>query len=150
MKRFILLIILCLPITDIAQTDHIAPLIKKYSGQMNCSTVELSKEMLNHMYSTTGIESMQVISVEEPTLIATLKEDLDNFLDCYKVVMAVNSDGTDVKIYSVKRQYISDETGLTETIEEYIIVAISEIDGIVIRLTGHNLSLSDATSLINI
>lgn len=150
MKRLILLIMLCLPITAIAQTDHIAPLIKKYSGQMNCSTVELSKEMLNHMYSTTGIESMQVISVEEPTLIATLKEDLDNFLDYYKVVMAVNSDGTDVKIYSVKRQYISDETGLTETIEEYIIVAISEIDGIVIRLTGHSLSLSDATSLINI
>lgn len=150
MKRLILLIMLCLPIVATAQTDHIAPLIKKYSGQMNCSTVELSKEMLNHMYSTTGIESMQVISVEEPTLIATLKEDLDNFLDYYKVVMAVNSDGTDVKIYSVKRQYISDETGLTETIEEYIIVAISEIDGIVIRLTGHNLSLSDATSLINI
>ena len=102
------------------------------------------------MYSASGIESMQAISVEDPTLLPTLKKDLDSFLDYYKVVMAVNSDGTDVKIYSVKRQYISDETGLTETIEEYIIVAISEIDGIVIRLTGHNLSLSDATSLINI
>ena len=64
--------------------------------------------------------------------------------------MAVNSDGTDVKIYSVKRQYISEETGLQEDIEEFIIVAISEIDGIVIRLTGHNITLSDATSLISI
>ena len=64
--------------------------------------------------------------------------------------MAVNSDGTDVKIYSVKRQYISEETGLTETIEEFVIVALSDIDGIVIRLTGQKLTLNDATSLISI
>ena len=102
------------------------------------------------MYSASGIESMQAISVENPELIPTLKEDLDSFLDYYKVVMAVNSDGTDVKIYSVKRQYISDETGLSETIEEFIIVAISQTEGIAIRLTGHNITLSDATSLINI
>lgn len=150
MKRLILLIMLCLPIVATAQTDHLAPLIKKYSGQMNCSTVVLSKEMLKHMYSASGIESMQAISVENPELIPTLKEDLDSFLDYYKVVMSVNSEGTDVKIYSVKRQYISDETGLSETIEEFIIVAISQTEGIAIRLTGHNITLSDATSLINI
>lgn len=102
------------------------------------------------MYSASGIESMQAISVEDPALLLTLKKDLDSFLDYYKVVMAVNSDGTDVKIYSVKRQYISEETGLTETIEEFIIVALSDIDGIVIRLTGQKLSLNDATSLISI
>ena len=141
---------LCLPIVATAQTDHIAPLIKKYSGQMNCSTVVLSKEMLSHMYSASGIESMQAISVEDPALIPTLKTDLESFLDYYKVVMAVNSDGTDVKIHSVKRQYISKETGLQESVEEFIIVAISQTDGIVIRLTGHNITLSDATSLINI
>lgn len=141
---------LCLPIVAKAQTDHLAPLIKKYSGQMNCSTVVLSKEMLSHMYSTSGIESMQAISVENPKLIPTFKEDLESFLDYYKVVMAVNSDGTDVKIYSVKRTYISKETGLQESIEEFVIIAISEVDGIAIRLTGRNITLSDATSLINI
>ena len=150
MKRLILLIMLCLPTVALAQTDHLAPLVKKYSGHMNCSTVVLSKEMLNHMYSASGIESMQAISVEDPTLIPTLQEDLNNFLDYYKVVMSVNSDGTDVKIFHVRRQYISEETGLRESIEEFIVVAISETDGIVIRLTGHNISLSDATSLINI
>lgn len=150
MKRLILLIMLCLPIVAKAQTDHLAPLIKKYSGQMNCSTVVLSKEMLSHMYSTSGIESMQAISVENPKLIPTFKEDLESFLDYYKVVMAVNSDGTDVKIYSVKRTYISKETGLQESIEEFVIIAISEVDGIAIRLTGRNITLSDATSLINI
>lgn len=102
------------------------------------------------MYSASGIESMQAISVESPELIPSLKKDLEDFLDYYRVVMAVNSDGTDVKIYSVKRKYISEETGLQEDIEEFIIVAISEIDGIVIRLTGHNITLSDATSLISI
>lgn len=102
------------------------------------------------MYSASGIESMQAISVENPKLIPTFKEDLESFLDYYKIVMAVNSDGTDVKIYSVKRTYISKETGLQESIEEFVIVAISEVDGIAIRLTGHNITLSDATSLINI
>lgn len=150
MKRLILLIMFCLPIVATAQTDHLAPLIKKYSGQMNCSTVVLSKEMLSHMYAASGIESMQAISVENPKLIPTFKEDLESFLDYYKVVMAVNSDGTDVKIYSVKRTYISKETGLQESIEEFVIVAISENEGVVIRLTGHNIELSDATSLINI
>ena len=150
MKRLILLMMFCLPIVATAQTDHLAPLIKKYSGQMNCSTVVLSKEMLSHMYSASGIESMQAISVENPKLIPTFKEDLESFLDYYKIVMAVNSDGTDVKIYSVKRTYISKETGLQESIEEFVIVAISEVDGIAIRLTGHNITLSDATSLINI
>lgn len=150
MKRLILLILLFLPIAASAQTDHMAPLIKKYSEYKNCTTVILSKEMLNHMNSNSGIESMQAISAEDPTLLPALKADLESFLDYYKVVMDVNSDGTNTKIYRVERIYKSKKTGLQEEIDELIIVSISETEGVVIRLTGHNIALSDASLLIDI
>ena len=150
MKRLILLILLFLPIAVSAQTDHMAPLIKKYSEYKNCTTVVLSKEMLNHMNSNSGIESMQAISVEDPTLLPTLKADLESFLDYYRVIMDVNSDGTHTRIYRVERIYKSKKTGLQEEIDELVIVAISETEGVVIRLTGHNIALSDASLLIDI
>lgn len=150
MKRLILLILLFLPIAASAQTDHMAPLIKKYSEYKNCTTVILSKEMLNHMNSNSGIESMQAISAEDPTLLPALKADLESFLDYYEVVMDVNSDGTNTKIYRVERIYKSKKTGLQEEIDELIIVSISETEGVVIRLTGHNIALSDASLLIDI
>ena len=150
MKRLILLILLFLPIAVSAQTDHMAPLIKKYSEYKNCTTVILSKEMLNHMNSNSGIKSMQAISAEDPTLLPALKADLESFLDYYEVVMDVNSDGTNTKIYRVERIYKSKKTGLQEAIDELIIVSISETEGVVIRLTGYNIALSDASLLIDI
>lgn len=150
MKRLILLIMLCLPFMASAQTDHIAPLIKKYSQFKNCSTVVLSKEMLKQMYENSGIESMQAISVEDPALLNILRNDLEKFIGGYNLLMSVNSDGTNVEIYRVEQQYKSNSTGKRESIDDIFIVAISEDEGVVIRLTGHNIELSDATSLINI
>ena len=150
MKRLITLILLCIPISVFAQTDHIAPLIKKYSQFKNCSTVVLSKEMLNQMYANSGIESMQAISVEDPALLDILRNDLEKFIGGYNLLMSVNSDGTNVEIYRVEQHYKSKSTGKRESIDDLFIVAISQTEGVVIRLTGHNIELSDATSLINI
>ena len=150
MKRLITLILLCIPLSVFAQTDHIAPLIKKYSQFKNCSTVVLSKEMLKQMYENSGIESMQAISVEDPALLNILRNDLEKFIGGYNLLMSVNSDGTNVEIYRVEQQYKSNSTGKRESIDDIFIVAISEDEGVVIRLTGHNIELSDATSLINI
>ena len=150
MKRFITLILLCIPLSVFAQTDHIAPLIKKYSQFKNCSTVVLSKEMLNQMYANSGIESMQAISVEDPALLDILRNDLENFIGGYNLLMSVNSNGTNVEIYRVEQHYKSKSTGKRESIDDLFIVAISQTEGVVIRLTGHNIKLSDATSLINI
>ncbi|MBO7281891.1 MAG: DUF4252 domain-containing protein [Alistipes sp.] len=150
MKRLITLILLCIPLSVFAQTDHIAPLIKKYSQFKNCSTVVLSKEMLNQMYANSGIESMQAISVEDPALLDILRNDLEKFIGGYNLLMSVNSDGTNVEIYRVEQHYKSKSTGKRESIDDLFIVAISQTEGVVIRLTGHNIELSDATSLINI
>lgn len=150
MRRFILLIMLCLPIVASAQTDHMSQLIKKYSEFKNCSTVVLSKEMLSHMSPDSGIESMQAISVEDPTLLNILQNDLDKFIRGYSLLMSVNSDGTNVEIYRIEQYYKSKNTSKRESVDDLFIVAISESEGVVIRLTGHNIELSDATSLINI
>ncbi|MBR4029111.1 MAG: DUF4252 domain-containing protein [Alistipes sp.] len=150
MKRLILLILICLPIAASAQTDHMAPLIKKYSTFKDCSTVVLSKEMLNSMYADTGINSMQAISVEDPSLLNILKNDIEKFIDGYALLMSVNSDGTNVEIYRVEQYYKSEKTGKRESFDDYIIIAISSTEGVVIRLTGDNIKLEDATSLISI
>lgn len=150
MRRLILLIILCLPIVASAQTDHMAPLIKKYSTFKDCSTVVLSKEMLSSMYADTGINSMQAISVEDPALLNILKNDIEKFIGGYALLMSVNSDGTNVEIYRVEQYYKSEKTGKRESFDDYIIIAISSTEGVVIRLTGDNIKLEDATSLISI
>lgn len=150
MKRLILLILICLPIAASAQTDHIAPLIKKYSTFKDCSTVVLSKEMLNSMYADTGINSMQAISVEDPALLNILRNDLEKFIGGYSLLMSVNSNGTNVEIYRVEQYYKSEKTGKRESFDDYIIIAISSTEGVVIRLTGDNIKLEDATSLISI
>lgn len=150
MRRLILLILICLPIAASAQTDHIAPLIKKYSTFKDCSTVVLSKEMLNSMYADTGINSMQAISVEDPALLNILRNDLEKFIGGYSLLMSVNSNGTNVEIYRVEQYYKSEKTGKRESFDDYIIIAISSTEGVVIRLTGDNIKLEDATSLISI
>lgn len=127
-----------------------APLIKKYSTFKDCSTVVLSKEMLNSMYADTGINSMQAISVEDPALLNILRNDLEKFIGGYALLMSVNSDGTNVEIYRVEQYYKSEKTGKRESFDDYIIIAISSTEGVVIRLTGDNIKLEDATSLISI
>lgn len=150
MKRLILLIILCLPIAAFAQTDHIAPLIKKYSEFKNCSTVVLSKEMIRQMHKDSGIESMQAISVEDSTLLNIFKDDIKKFIGGYTLLMSVNSDGTNVEIYRIEQHYKSSDNGKRESIDDIIIIAINATEGVLIRLTGHGIELSDATSLVNI
>ena len=150
MRRLILLIILCLPIVASAQTDHMAPLIKKYSAFNDCSTVVLSKEILNQVYANSGIESMQAISVEDPALLNILRNDLEKFIGGYSLLMSVNSNGTNVEIYRVEQQYKSKATGKRESIDDIIIVAISTTEGVVVRLTGHDIELEEATSVLNV
>lgn len=150
MKRLIILILLCIPLSVFAQTDHIEPLIKKYSTFKDCSTVVLSKEMMEQMYKDSGVESLQAISVEDPALLDILRNDVEKFIKGYAQLMSVNSNGTNVEIYHVEQHYKSKTTGKRESIDDIIIVAINTTEGVLIRLTGRNIELEDATSLLNI
>lgn len=148
MKRLIILILTCLPIAAYAQTDHIAPLIEKYSTMKGCSTVILSKETLQSMGAESGIEYMQAIAVENPLLVEIFKMDIDKFIGGYTLKMAVNSDGKSVKVYGVTQFYTPPGSNKRESLDELLLVAIGENDGIVVRLTGHNIELNEATSLM--
>ena len=76
--------------------------------------------------------------------------DVEKFIKGYAQLMSVNSNGTNVEIYHVEQHYKSKTTGKRESIDDIIIVAISSTEGVVVRLTGQDIELEDATSLLNI
>lgn len=149
MKRLILLIMLCLPMAAMAQVDHIAPLVDKYSTMKDCSTVVLSGDMLKSMGANAGVEYMQVIAVENSTLISELRAEIDSIAQGYNLLMSVNSNGAIVKVYSVTQVYKSDGRAGRKEMQEYLIVSITDDEGVVVRLVGNDIKLNEATSIFN-
>lgn len=140
MKRFILFIILCLPLSAIAQTTSFNKLMDKYSSMQDCTTIIMEQEMLRSMGVTSGVDSVLVVSVESESLLDKFKEDVALATKGYSVMMTVNSGGEMVKIVS------RSEGG---KISEMIVLTISSDEGVAIRVTGNNLSLSEAMTLID-
>ena len=149
MKRLILLIMLCLPSVAMAQTDHIAPLVEKYSTMKNCSTVVLSGDMLRSMGAKAGVEYMQVIAVEDAKLIRELKTEIDAIAKGYSLLMAVNSDGAAVQIYRVTQVFKDPHSNKRAELQEYLIVSMAESEGVVVRLVGNDIKLNEATSILD-
>lgn len=140
MKRFILFIILCLPLSAIAQTTSFSKLMEKYSTMQDCTTIVMEKEMLRSMGVESGMDSVLVVSVESEGLIDTFREDVALATKGFSVLMTVNSGGEMVKI-------VSRSAG--GKISEMIVLTISSEEGVAIRVTGNNLSLNEAISLID-
>ena len=140
MKRFILFIILCLPLSAIAQTTSFNKLMDKYSSMQDCTTIIMEHEMLRSMGVSSGMDSVLVVSVESEGLLDKFKEDVALATKGYSVMMTVNSGGEMVKIVS------RSEGG---KISEMIVLTISSDEGVVIRVTGNNLSLNEAMTLID-
>lgn len=140
MKRFILFIILCLPLSAMAQTTSFSKLMEKYSTMQDCTTIVMEKEMLRSMGVESGMDSVLVVSVESKSLIDTFREDVALATKGFSVLMTVNSGGEMVKIVS------RSEGG---KISEMIVLTISSEEGVAIRVTGNNLSLNEAISLID-
>ena len=140
MKRFILFIILCLPLSEMAQTTSFNKLMDKYSTMQDCTTIVMEKEMLRSMGVESGMDSVLVVSVESKSLIDTFREDVALATKGFSVLMTVNSGGEMVKIVS------RSEGG---KISEMIVLTISSEEGVAIRVTGNNLSLNEAISLID-
>lgn len=140
MKRFILFIILCLPLSAMAQTTSFNKLMEKYSTMQDCTTIVMEKEMLRSMGVESGMDSVLVVSVESEGLIDIFREDVALATKGFSVLMTVNSGGEMVKIVS------RSEGG---KISEMIVLTISSEEGVAIRVTGNNLSLNEAISLID-
>lgn len=123
-----------------AQTTSFNKLMEKYSTMQDCTTIVMEKEMLRSMGVESGMDSVLVVSVESKSLIDTFREDVALATKGFSVLMTVNSGGELVKIVS------RSEGG---KISEMIVLTISSEEGVAIRVTGNNLSLNEAISLID-
>lgn len=123
-----------------AQTTSFNKLMEKYSTMQDCTTIVMEKEMLRSMGVESGMDSVLVVSVESEGLIDTFREDVALATEGFSVLMTVNSGGEMVKIVS------RSEGG---KISEMIVLTISSEEGVAIRVTGNNLSLNEAISLID-
>ena len=123
-----------------AQTMSFNKLMDKYSTMQDCTTIIMEQEMLRSMGVSSGMDSVLVVSVESKSLIDEFKEDVMLATKGYSVMMTVNSGGDFVKIVS------RSEGG---KISEMIVLTISSDEGVAIRVTGNNLSLNEAMTLID-
>lgn len=134
--------LLCLPMVAKAQDMTFAALVEKYSAMQHCTTIELSKDMLQSMDVKSDIDSLVVVSVESDSLIAGFRADVTSVTAGYSSMLSVNNGGDMVKIYGR-----CDDDGDITTI---IVVTISNDEGVIIRITGDDISLSEATQLVSL
>ena len=121
-----------------AQDNDFFKLVEKYSLKQDCTTIELTKDALN---TKTNITTIWAISVETAELIDEFKSDATKVISAsYSPLLTVNSGGEMVKIYSIQKD---------GEISDLIVFSVSSSDGVLVRIVGDNLSLSQAISLMS-
>lgn len=141
MKRLILLILTILPSIAMAYDDGFTDLVDRYSSEKGFTTIRLSKDMLQSMGVSNGINQMEVIALEDAKHIERFQADVKSITDGLKVVMSVNSGDEIVKIFS--------KSGDSGAIYEMVIFTSDGKEAVLIRLLGDNIQLKEATQMIN-
>ena len=141
MKRLILLILTILPSIAMAYDDGFTDLVDRYSSEKGFTTIRLSKDMLQSMGVSNGINQMEVIALEDTKHIERFQADVKSITNGLKVVMSVNSGDEIVKIYS--------KSGDSGAIYEMVIFTSDGNEAVLIRLLGDNIQLKEATQMIN-
>lgn len=131
-----------LPMATKAQDGAFTELVNKYSTMQHCTTIELSKDMLQSMDVGANIDSLTAISVESSDLIETFKKDVADAIVGYKTLLTVNNSGEMVRILGQ-----TDDKG---HIVVLVVVTISNDEGVIVKITGRDISLSDASSLVSL
>lgn len=141
MKRLIILLAMLLPLTAMAQTPTFESLFKEYSTKENCTTINISNTMLRSMEVNIDAEYMQVIAIENESLISPFQAQADKVLSGLEVIMSVSSGGKSVKICQRSNEN-------NEVVEIYI-MAYSSDESILMHIVGKNLELNNIGSLMN-
>lgn len=141
MKRLILLILTILPSIAMAYNDGFTDLVDRYSSEKGFTTIRLSKDMLQSMGVSNGINQMEVIALEDTKHIERFQADVKSITNGLKVVMSVNSGDEIVKIFS--------KSGDSGAIYEMVIFTSDGNEAVLIRLLGDNIQLKEATQMIN-
>lgn len=156
MKRIIILLVtILLPMASMAEeevireqdgtvcteADKFDTLMESYSSQPGCTTINISNGMLETMDVAIGADYMKVISVENKELIPVFKEQVEELIGSYEVIMSVNSGGESVEIY--KRS--SADGSITD-----LYISTSNADScVLIYIKGEDIALSNIGGLIN-
>ena len=156
MKRIIILLItILLPMASMAEDEEIREqdgtvcteadkfdtLMNSYSSQPGCTTINISNGMLETMDVAIGADYMKVISVENKELIPVFKEQVEELIGMYEVIMSVNSGGESVDIY----QQCSENGSITD-----LFISTSNANScVLIYIHGKDIVLSNIGNMIN-
>ena len=140
MKRLLLLIMTCMPLFAMAQQQE---LIEKYSSIEGCATIELSKEMIASMGGGDGIDTLLAISVEREELIGNFSNEVQAYAKNMAKIMNVVQGSQRVTIYCTTEV----ESG---NITVMLIYTESKTAAVMLILTGKNIELSNASSIMNL
>ena len=140
MRAIILMIMMCLPLCASAQNDK---LVEKYSQLDGCSTVELSKAMIKSMGAAEGIDTLTAISVEDVSLIDALYTDAMKYVNGMNRLMSVSYSGMRMTIYASMDE-------ISGKVEHMVIYTDDGSSAVMAILTGSNIDISSAQSMMNI
>lgn len=140
MKQLILLMMMCLPLCASAQNDK---LVDKYSQLENCSTIELSKDMIQSMGASKGIDTLTAISVEDSSLIEGFYAEAMEYVQGMSRIMSVVQSGQRVMIYTTMDP-------ATKRVVRMVIYTSDGKSAVMAILTGEDIELNNVGSIMNI
>ena len=108
MKRLIILLIMLLPISAMAQSPDVESIVKEYSSKEKCTTINISNAMLRSMEVDIDAEYMQVVAVEDETLAPTFRTQVQELLKECDIIMSVNREGKIVEVSHEEVQKAAD------------------------------------------
>ena len=129
-----------MPLFAMAQQQE---LIEKYSSIEGCATIELSKEMIASMGGGDGIDTLLAISVEREELIGNFSNEVQAYAKNMAKIMNVVQGSQRVTVYCTTEV----ESG---NITVMLIYTESKTAAVMLILTGKNIELSNASSIMNL
>lgn len=140
MKQLILLMMMCLPLCASAQNNK---LVDKYSQLENCSTIELSKDMIQSMGASKGIDTLTAISVEDSSLIEGFYAEAMEYVQGMSRIMSVVQSGQRVMIYTTMDP-------ATKRVVRMVIYTSDGKSAVMAILTGEDIELNNVGSIMSI
>ncbi len=131
---------MCLPLCVSAQNDK---LVDKYSQLENCSTIELSKDMIQSMGASKGIDTLTAISVEDSSLIEGFYAEAMEYVQGMSRIMSVVQSGQRVMIYTTMDP-------ATKRVVRMVIYTSDGKSAVMAILTGEDIELNNVGSIMSI
>lgn len=131
---------MCLPLCASAQNDK---LVDKYSQLENCSTIELSKDMIQSMGASKGIDTLTAISVDDSSLIEGFYAEAMEYVQGMSRIMSVVQSGQRVMIYTTMDP-------ATKRVVRMVIYTSDGKSAVMAILTGEDIELNNVGSIMSI